>query len=57
MLYVQEKLLKIFNVQKTETNFATLKQQMDAFNKKALYTYAFSIANDNTYVPSYALAA
>ena len=49
--------IKIFNSQNTETNYNTVKNQMDVFNKKALYTYAFSVANDNTYVPSYALTA
>ena len=49
--------IKVFNAQKTETNYTTVQKQMDAFNKNALYTYAFSVANDNTYVPSYALTA
>ena len=49
--------VKVFDAQKNESNFNAVKTQMDVFNKKALYTYAFSVANDNTYVPSYALTA
>ena len=40
-----------------ETTYANVLENRDAFNKKALYTYAFSISNDNTYVPAYALSA
>ena len=49
--------IKVIDGTKTETTYSKVLEQRDAFNKNALYTYAFSIANDNKYVPSYALTA
>ena len=49
--------IKIFNSQKDTVTFEQVLGQKEDFNKNALYTYAFSINNDNTYVPSYALTA
>ncbi len=51
------KSIKIFNSQKDTVTFDQVLGQKEEFNKNALYTYAFSINNDNTYVPSYALTA
>ncbi len=49
--------IKIFNTQKKAVTFEQVLGQKEEFNKNALYTYAFSISNDNTYVPAYALTA
>ena len=49
--------IEVKNNQGNDATYAKVLEEKDVFNKKALYTYAFSIANDNTYVPSYALTA
>ena len=49
--------VKVNNAQGSAATFAKVLEEKDVFNKKALYTYAFSIANDNTYVPEYAKTA
>ena len=43
------------NAKGFDVTYANVLEERDAYNKKALYTYAYSIANDNTFVPSYAL--
>ncbi|MBR3617383.1 MAG: hypothetical protein IKN46_01770 [Acholeplasmatales bacterium] len=48
---------EVKNSQGNAATYAKVLEEKDVFNKKALYTYAFSIANDNTYVPSYAITA
>jgi len=40
----------------TASTYNKVIQEQDAFNKKALFKYAFSVENDYTYVPSYALS-
>jgi putative aldouronate transport system substrate-binding protein len=49
--------IEVKNNQGNDATYAKVLEERDVFNKKALYTYAFSIANDNTYVPAYALTA
>jgi len=48
---------EVKNAQGNAVTYAKVLEERDVFNKKCLYTYAFSIANDNTYVPSYAITA
>ena len=43
------------NTEGFNVTYANVLEEIEAYNKKALYTYAYSIANDNTFVPAYAL--
>jgi hypothetical protein len=49
--------IQVKNSQGTAVTYSKVLEEFDIFNKKALYTYAQSISNDNTYVPAYALTA
>lgn len=49
--------ISVKNSDGNAVTYAKVLEERAEFNKGALYTYAFSIANDNTYVPSYAITA